>query len=412
MLDPGSEENQTAWFDNSSNTESTPDLQTTLQWDIVTSNKTTIWDLISERTNDTTMSPDTDEVASKDFYIGLALAISSSIFIGSSFIIKKKALIKISTYSTRAGDGGYGYLKEWLWWAGFLLLGFGELFNFVAYAFAPATLVTPLGALSVLVAAVLSSYLLHEALNILGKVGCLLCILGSTIMVIHAPQEDAANSLEELVERLKDPAFITYICLVFVVAGVMIFYYAPKYGQQNILIYITICSIIGSLSVMAAKGLGISLKDFFGGTIHLSNPLIWLLVVCLVVFISIQMNYLNRALDVFNTSVVTPIYYVFFTTSVIVASAILFQEWMLMDPSSVLGTISGFVTIICGIFLLHAFKDVNMSLSDLPTATSRQGANGLIRSSESSPINNQDESRMITTETDTLLSETEEGLLN
>ncbi|XP_033631606.1 magnesium transporter NIPA2-like isoform X2 [Asterias rubens] len=358
------------------------------------------------------MSPDTDEVASKDFYIGLALAISSSIFIGSSFIIKKKALIKISTYSTRAGDGGYGYLKEWLWWAGFLLLGFGELFNFVAYAFAPATLVTPLGALSVLVAAVLSSYLLHEALNILGKVGCLLCILGSTIMVIHAPQEDAANSLEELVERLKDPAFITYICLVFVVAGVMIFYYAPKYGQQNILIYITICSIIGSLSVMAAKGLGISLKDFFGGTIHLSNPLIWLLVVCLVVFISIQMNYLNRALDVFNTSVVTPIYYVFFTTSVIVASAILFQEWMLMDPSSVLGTISGFVTIICGIFLLHAFKDVNMSLSDLPTATSRQGANGLIRSSESSPINNQDESRMITTETDTLLSETEEGLLN
>ena len=103
----GSEENQTAWFDNSSNTESTPDLQTTLQWDIVTSNKTTIWDLISERTNDTTMSPDTDEVASKDFYIGLALAISSSIFIGSSFIIKKKALIKISTYSTRAGKYMY-----------------------------------------------------------------------------------------------------------------------------------------------------------------------------------------------------------------------------------------------------------------------------------------------------------------
>ncbi|XP_071786917.1 magnesium transporter NIPA2-like isoform X2 [Asterias amurensis] len=358
------------------------------------------------------MSPNTDEVASKDFYIGLALAISSSIFIGSSFIIKKKALIKISSYSTRAGDGGYGYLKEWLWWAGFLLLGFGELFNFVAYAFAPATLVTPLGALSVLVAAVLSSYLLHEALNILGKVGCLLCILGSTVMVIHAPQEDPANSLVELGKRLKDPAFITYICLVFVVAGVMIFYYAPKYGQQNILIYITICSLIGSLSVMAAKGLGISLKDFFGAKISLSNPLMWLFVVCLVVFISIQMNYLNRALDVFNTSVVTPIYYVFFTTSVIVASAILFQEWMLMDPSSVLGTISGFVTIICGIFLLHAFKDVNMSLSDLPTATSRRGANGLIRSSESSPINNPDESRLINTETDTLLSETEEGLLN
>lgn len=32
-----------------------------------------------------------------------------------------------------------------------LLVGVGEACNFIAYAFAPATLVTPLGALSVLV---------------------------------------------------------------------------------------------------------------------------------------------------------------------------------------------------------------------------------------------------------------------
>jgi hypothetical protein len=64
-----------------------------------------------------------------------------------------------------SAEGGYGYLKEWLWWAGALtsnclfcfilyrivLVGIGELCNFAAYAFAPASLVTPLGALSVLV---------------------------------------------------------------------------------------------------------------------------------------------------------------------------------------------------------------------------------------------------------------------
>ena len=33
----------------------------------------------------------------------------------------------------------------------FVLVGIGEVANFAAYAFAPATLVTPLGALSVLV---------------------------------------------------------------------------------------------------------------------------------------------------------------------------------------------------------------------------------------------------------------------
>lgn len=55
------------------------------------------------------------------FSIGLSLAVLSTIFIGSSFIIKKKALIRINNRgSLRAGAGGFGYLKEWMWWAGFL----------------------------------------------------------------------------------------------------------------------------------------------------------------------------------------------------------------------------------------------------------------------------------------------------
>ena len=53
----------------------------------------------------------------------------------------------------------------------FHTVGVGEAANFAAYAFAPASLVTPLGALSVLVAAILSSRFLNENLNLLGKVG-------------------------------------------------------------------------------------------------------------------------------------------------------------------------------------------------------------------------------------------------
>lgn len=46
---------------------------------------------------------------------------SSSLFIGSSFIIKKKALIKLNRIGgLRAAAGGFGYLKEWIWWAGLL----------------------------------------------------------------------------------------------------------------------------------------------------------------------------------------------------------------------------------------------------------------------------------------------------
>lgn len=53
------------------------------------------------------------------------------------------------------GDG-YTYFKSPLWWAGITVMVVGEVCNFAAYAFAPAILVTPLGALSVLIGYVLS----------------------------------------------------------------------------------------------------------------------------------------------------------------------------------------------------------------------------------------------------------------
>ncbi|XP_070553987.1 magnesium transporter NIPA2-like isoform X2 [Ptychodera flava] len=316
-----------------------------------------------------------DDTSSRDFYIGLTLAISSSIFIGGSFILKKKALIKLSRYARRAGDGGFGYLREWLWWAGFGSMAFGEFTNFAAYAFAPATLVTPLGALSVLVTAVLSSLFLNESLNLLGKVGCTLSIIGSTVMVLHAPQETTVEDLNALARMMKDPAFITYSILVFASSVFLIFYCSPRYGSTNILVYITICSVIGSLSVMSCKGLGIGLKQLIAGENIFLHPMTWLLIISLVTFITTQLNYLNKSLDIFNTSVVTPIYYVFFTTSVITASAILFKEWKQLDAKDTMGFICGFLTIVSGIFLLHAFKDMDINIRNLPVAVRRQDSN-------------------------------------
>ncbi|XP_028855974.1 magnesium transporter NIPA2 isoform X2 [Denticeps clupeoides] len=312
-----------------------------------------------------------------DFYIGLVLAISSSIFIGGSFILKKKGLLRLAKKgSMRAGQGGHAYLKEWLWWAGLLSMGAGEAANFAAYAFAPATLVTPLGALSVLVSAVLSSYFLMERLNLHGKLGCLLSILGSTVMVIHAPQEEEISSLKDMAKKLIDPGFVVFATGVVIVALIFIFVVAPRHGQTNILVYITICSVIGALSVSCVKGLGIAIKEAIAGKSVVSNPLSWVLLLGLVLCVSTQINYLNKALDIFNTSLVTPIYYVFFTTSVLTCSAILFKEWEHMGADDIIGTLSGFVTIIVGIFLLHAFKDINVSLATLAVSIRKEERSG------------------------------------
>lgn len=43
------------------------------------------------------------------------------------------------------------FMKNRVWWSGMVVMVCGELSNFAAYAYAPAILVTPLGALSVLI---------------------------------------------------------------------------------------------------------------------------------------------------------------------------------------------------------------------------------------------------------------------
>ncbi|XP_034635460.1 magnesium transporter NIPA4 [Trachemys scripta elegans] len=301
------------------------------------------------------------------FYIGLALAIFSSFLIGSSVILKKKGLLRlVDKGSTRAGDGGHGYLKDWLWWAGLLTMGGGEAANFAAYAFAPATIVTPLGALSVLISAILSSYLLGERLNLLGKLGCMLSIVGSTVIVIHAPEEEEVTTLAEMASKLKEPGFLAYAAILLVTCLILIFFLGPRYGQRNILIYLTICSVIGAFSVSSVKGLGIAIKGFFADQPVLQNPLTWILILTLVGSVTTQINYLNKALDIFNTSLVFPIYYVLFTTIVITTSIILFKEWVAMSVVDIIGTVCGFLTIILGVFLLHAFKDMDINLGNLP----------------------------------------------
>lgn len=322
----------------------------------------------SSRTN---LSTSTNVESKYSLFVGLLLAISSSVCIGSSFILKKKGLLQLASKgATRAGKGGHSYLKEWLWWAGLLSMGVGEAANFAAYAFAPATLVTPLGALSVLISAILSSYFLNEHLNIHGKIGCILSILGSTVMVIHAPQEEV-TSLQEMEMKLRDPGFISFAVIVTVITLVLILIVAPKKGQTNILVYISICSLIGAFSVSSVKGLGIAIKELLGQKPSYKNPLVFILLAVLVLSVTTQINYLNKALDTFNTSLVTPIYYVFFTSMVVTCSAILFQEWYGMKAGDIIGTLSGFFTIINGIFLLHAFKNTDITWSDL-TSTAKE----------------------------------------
>ncbi|XP_008394215.1 probable magnesium transporter NIPA7 isoform X3 [Malus sylvestris] len=256
---------------------------------------------------------------------GFILAVVSSAFIGSSFIIKKKGLIRASVNGPAASVGGYGYLKESLWWIGMVTMVIGEMANLVAYVYAPAVLVTPLGALSIIVSAVLAHFLLKEKLQKMGMLGCLLCIVGSTEIVLHSPEEQSLSSVQEIWELAIQPAFLLYTASVVAVTLVLMLYCAPRHGQTNILIYIGICSIIGSLT----------------------------------------------ALDTFNTAIVSPIYYAMFTSFTMLASAIMFKDYSGQSVSSIASELCGFITVLSGTVILHSTREPDPPLiTDLYTPLS------------------------------------------
>uniref|UniRef100_A0A0D9WBM7 Probable magnesium transporter n=1 Tax=Leersia perrieri TaxID=77586 RepID=A0A0D9WBM7_9ORYZ len=277
---------------------------------------------------------------SADNIKGLVLALSSSLFIGASFIIKKKGLKKAASSSSglRAGVGGYSYLYE------------------------------PL-------CAILAHVMLPEKLHIFGVLGCILCVVGSTTIVLHAPAEP----------------FMCYAAVVLSIVAILVCRFVPLYGQTHVMVYIGVCSLVGSISVMGVKALGIALKLTFSGMNQLIYPQTWAFTLVVLSCIITQMNYLNKALDTFNTAVVSPIYYTMFTSLTILASVIMFKDWDRQNPTQIVTETCGFVTILSGTFLLHKTKDMADGLSTsssfrLPTSSSFRSSKQTDEDTEGIPL--------------------------
>lgn len=288
----------------------------------------------------------------EDKYVGLLLAISSSLAIGTSFVLTKKGLNQAGERHGFDGSG-FAYLRSSIWWGGIVTMVIGEIANFAAYAFAPAILVTPLGALSVLIGSVLGVYFLGEILGTLGKIGCATCLIGSVIIVLHAPPDREVQTVDEILHFAIQPGFLLYCLIVTVFSISMIYKVAPKYGRQNPLIYLSICSTVGSLSVMAVKAFGIALKLTLAGNNQFTHPSTYVFAIVVVVCVLTQMNYFNKALSQFSTNIVNPLYYVTFTTFTLIASSILFRGFNTTSAVNTISLICGFLVIFSGVYLLN-----------------------------------------------------------
>lgn len=225
--------------------------------------------------------------------VGISLAVASGLFIGTSFVLKKVGLLRANDKYDEVAGEGYGYLKNAYWWSGMTLMILGEICNSVAYAFTDAILVTPLGALSVVITAILSAIFLKERLSLVGKVSCFLCIVGSVVIALNAPHNSSVKDIQGMQKFAITPGFLTYAGVILVGCAITAVYAGPRWGNKNMLVYISICSWIGGLSVVATQGLGAAIIAWIDGEPQYKEWFLWVLFVFVIGTLLTEIIYLN-----------------------------------------------------------------------------------------------------------------------
>lgn len=140
------------------------------------------------------------------------------------------------------------YLQSPYWWAGIILMCLGETGNFMAYGFAPASIVSPLGVVALISNCVIAPCLLKERFRQRDFWGVLIAIAGAVVVVLSAKSSEEKIGPDEIWAMITTWEFETYLGLT---CGLIVaFMWASfRYGSRSILIDVGLVALFGESPV-------------------------------------------------------------------------------------------------------------------------------------------------------------------
>ncbi|KAF2630368.1 DUF803-domain-containing protein [Macroventuria anomochaeta] len=216
------------------------------------------------------------------------------------------------------------YLKSTYWWLGIILMTIGEAGNFLAYGFAPASIVSPLGVVALISNCIIAPFMLKERFRWRDAAGVIVAVGGAVTVVLSASDNNPKLGPDEIWKLIKRWEFETYLGITIGVI-VILMIASNRYGQKNILIDLGLVGLFGGFTALSTKGVASLLSYTLWRVI--TFPVFYLLVAILVGTAVMQIKYINRALQRFDATQVIPVQFVMFTLSVILGSAILYRDF-------------------------------------------------------------------------------------
>ncbi|KAH6915233.1 magnesium transporter NIPA-domain-containing protein [Coprinopsis sp. MPI-PUGE-AT-0042] len=242
------------------------------------------------------------------------------------------------------------YLKSKLWWLGFLLMNVGEVGNFISYAFAPASVVAPLGTFALIANCFFAPLMLKERFRKRDLAGVGLAVLGATTVVLASNSSDTHLDYDSLLKAIKQIPFIVFSGIYIVAAIILATLSRSSMGRRWVFIDVGLCAIFGGFTVLSTKAISTLLTHEWIGifTQWGTYPILFVLVGTGVG----QVRYLNRALMRFDSKTVIPIQFVLFTLSAIIGSAILYGDFKTAKFHQVVTFLYGCAATFAGVFVI------------------------------------------------------------
>ena len=295
----------------------------------------------SETTILPTLSP---SESNKRLMIGVALSVTGNFLISVAMNIQKHSHNQLI-------ESKKSYLKSLTWWCGLFLMVLGEIGNFTAYGFAPASLVAPLGTTAVIANAAIAAFFLKEEIRLRDILGITLAIVGAFLLVNFSNKKDTWLSGDEIIDNIKQYTFIIYL----VVEVLLFMFLVYIHHQLNYIKVVTILlqvALLGSLTVISAKAVSSMLSLSFSGSNQLVHPIFYIMLIIMIATAVGQVKVLNQAMAAFDTTVVMPTNFVFFTISAILSGIVFYQEFYGLTFIEVFMFLFGALLSFGGVFFL------------------------------------------------------------
>nr|XP_020655726.1 NIPA-like protein 3 isoform X1 [Pogona vitticeps]XP_020655727.1 NIPA-like protein 3 isoform X1 [Pogona vitticeps] len=299
-----------------------------------------------------------DSFSYKENLIGALLAIFGHLLISIALNLQKYSHIRLAGCKDHRA-----FFKTKTWWGGLFLLFLGELGVFSAYAFAPLSLIVPLGAVSVIASAIIGVIFIKEKWRpkdflrryVLSFLGCGLAVVGTYLLITFGPNSHEAMTGENITKHLVSWPFLLYMLVEIILFCLLLYFYKERKANYIVVILLLV-ALLGSMTVITVKAVAGMIVVSIRGNLQLGYPIFYIMVVCMVATSAFQATFLTQASQLYDACQIAGVGYILSTAVAITAGATFYLDFIREDVLHICMFALGCLTAFLGVFLITRNK--------------------------------------------------------